>query len=115
MHAALLVEIGYRSVNVTAGKLFDSLLELRLLLPYNLKQTCSMHPRLLHLPIGSACLYRLVLPLVTYQEHAVGALQPMQQLIHLLRARETRLVQDVKRLLSAVRLLAADQMTLQCA
>ncbi len=47
MHAALLVEIRYGSVNIPAGKLFDSLLKFRFLLPDDLMQTCSVHPRLL--------------------------------------------------------------------
>src|ERR1700679_245267 len=113
MHAALLVEIRYGSVNIPAGKLFHSLLKCRFLLPDDLMQACRMHPRLLQLPIRSAGLYGLMLPLVTYEEHAVGALQSMQQLIHLFCARETRFVQDVKRLLSAIGLLGAGQMALQ--
>jgi len=47
MHAALLVEIRYGSVNIPAGKLFHSLLKFRFLLPDDLMQTCSLHPRFL--------------------------------------------------------------------
>src|SRR5258708_29149820 len=113
MHAALLVEIRYRSVNIPAGKLFHSLLKFWFLLPDDLMQTCSVHPRFLELPIGSARFYRLMLPLVPDQEHTVASVQAMQQLVHLFCARETRFVQDVKPLLFAVLLLTADQMPLQ--
>jgi hypothetical protein len=47
MHAPLLVEIRYRSVNIPAGKLFDSLLKFRFLLPDDLMQAGSLHSRLL--------------------------------------------------------------------
>ena len=78
MHATLLVEIRYRTVDIPAGKLFHSLLKFRFLLPDDLMQTCSVHPRFLHLPIGSARFYRLMLPLVTDQKHTVAGVQPMQ-------------------------------------
>jgi hypothetical protein len=47
MHAALLVEIRNGSVNIPAGKLFHCLLEFRFLLPDDLMQMCSLHPRFL--------------------------------------------------------------------
>jgi hypothetical protein len=53
------------------------------------------------------------LPLVTDQKHTVAGLQPMQELVHLFRARETRFVQDIKPLLSTAGLLTSGQMTLQ--
>src|SRR5437773_9662729 len=56
-----------------------------------------------------------MLPHIAYQQHAVACLEPVQKLIHLLRARETRFVENVQPLLSVLWLVAVREMPLQCA
>ncbi len=55
----------------------------------------------------------LVLPHVAHEEHAVLLVKPGEEVVHLLRAREARLVDDVEVPARAL-LLAPGEMALKC-
>src|SRR6266545_6136370 len=70
-------------------------------------------------PVSCSCRYgaagfdRLVLPHVTDEQHAIVGAEPMQERVHLLRAREAGLVEDIQMRPMLTRLVSAREMALQ--
>src|SRR6266851_6781377 len=113
MHAALRIELPDCFSHIATRELLHHFFECRVFLPHDLIKPRCFDPRFLELLIRSARFYRFMLARVTYQQHAVVFLEPMQELVYLLRARETRFVENVEPFLSVARLLASRQMPLQ--
>src|SRR5258708_38267418 len=102
MHAALRIESLYCFFYITTRELLHHFFECRVFLPHDLIKPGRRDPRFLELLIRSARFDRFMLARVTNQQHPVIFLEPMKKLVHLLRARKTRFVENVEALLSAV-------------
>ena len=102
VHAALRVETLNRSSHVSARQLLDDGFERRILLPHDVVEPRRLDPRFLELLIGSAGVDGLVLTHIAHEQDAVVCVEPMQELVHLLRAGQTRFVEHVQPLLAVI-------------
>ncbi len=81
MHPALAVQVLHRSFHLAARELLDHLPQLRLFLAHDLIERDGLHPGFLQLGEGLSGLYRLMLPPVAYQQHAVVRVQARHKLM----------------------------------
>ena len=113
VHATLEVELPDPSRHIATGQLLDDRFERRILLAHDGLEARGLHAVLLELLIGSARVYGLMLTDVAHQQDAVARTQTLQEFVHLLRARQARLVEHVEPFLSALPLLTSGHMALQ--
>ncbi len=108
-----LLEVLDGPAHLAARQLLDDVLEGGVLLPDDLVQPDGLHPGLLELLIGAPGLDRLMLADVAHEQHAVLGTEPLEELVHLLRARQARLIEHVEVLGSVARGIGLREMALQ--
>ena len=113
VHAPLVFEIVDGPEHVAARQLLDDVPEGWVLLPDDLVQPDGLHSGLLELLIGAARLDRLMLADVAHEQHAVLGTEPLEELVHLLRARQARLIEHVEVLGSVAWGIGLREMALQ--
>src|ERR1700694_1207661 len=92
MHAALRIKSLDSFSYIAPPELLPPFFKRGVFLPHNLIKPRRLDPSLLELLIRSARFDCFMLARVTYQQNAVIFLEPMQELIHLLRARKAPFV-----------------------
>lgn len=112
MHATLAVQLAQGGADLAARELLHHRLQGLVLLAHDVVKVGGLHAGRLQLLIRSARLDGLVLAHVAHQEQTIAGLQAVQQRMHLLRARETGLVEDVQVRPRLVRLVSPDEMAL---
>ena len=102
------------AAHLAARQLLDDLLEGRVLLPDDVVEADGLDAGLLELLIRATRLDGLMLADVADEQHAVVRTEPVQEVVHLLRAREARLVEHVEALACRSRgSSGCDEMALQ--
>ncbi len=99
--------------HLATRKLLDHLLQLWVFLSDDLFELHRFHPRVLELREGTPGLDCLMLPPITYQQHAIIGMKAIHKLVHLLGGRERGFIEHIQAALSGVRLLPACKMLLQ--
>ena len=113
MDAALPLQALHGLAHFAARKLLDHLLQLRVFLPDNLFEFDCLHARVLELREGTPGLDSLMLPPITYQQHAVIGMQAIHKLVHLSGGCERGFIEHIQAAFSGVRLFSTRKMFLQ--
>ena len=103
MHPPLLPEVPNGVLDLAMGELLHGFLQGRILLADDFVQVRRVHPGFLELLKRPAGFHALVLARVTQEDHPVLLLQAVQKVVDLARARQARLIHNVKMPPSAVR------------
>src|SRR5579883_1709900 len=111
--APLLLEAVNRFFDMVSSEQINRLLQLRVVLTDDFFQAHGSHPGLLELLKRPSGFDRLMLPDVTDQQHAVLHPKALEELIHLLGARQARFIENVKPARRRFCLLAPYQKLLQ--
>ena len=96
VHAPLLPKLVDGGAHVAARQLLDDVLQGGVLLPHDVVQADRLDAGLLELLIRAAGLDGLMLADVADEQDAIVGTEPVQEVVHLLRAREARLVEHVE-------------------
>jgi hypothetical protein len=96
VYASLPIETGDSIPNLAPSEQFNNLLQIRVSLANDLVQLNRLHFRFLQLCKRAARLDSFVLSRVTDQQNAVIRVQALDEVVHLARGREGRLVQDIQ-------------------
>jgi hypothetical protein len=94
-------------------ELFYNFFERRVCLSHDFVQSSGLDSGFLQLLVRLARFNGLVLACVANEQHAIVFLQPVEEFIHLSRARQARFVQDVKPFPFVVSLIALGKVSLQ--
>ena len=113
VHAPLVLEVVDGAVHLAARQLLDDVLEGGVLLPDDVVQSDGLDAGLLELLIGAPGVDGLMLADVAHEQHAVLGTEPMEEVVHLLRARQARLVEHVEVLGSVAWGVGLREMALQ--
>src|SRR5215469_638513 len=113
MHEALRIESLDCFSHISTRELFHDFFERRVLLPHNLVKPCSLDSCFLELLIWGSGFDSLVLACIAYQKYPIMFFESVDQFVHLLRARQTRFVQNIQSLLSVTPLIRSYKMPLQ--
>src|SRR5258705_9181479 len=96
VHAALLVELFDGTLHLTAGQLFNHLLQRGILLPQDLVETSGVETSLLELLIRPAGIDRFMLAHVADEQQAVLRSEAAEKRMHLCGAGQTRFIQQIQ-------------------
>jgi hypothetical protein len=99
--------------DLSIGKFLDRLLQSRVFLSDDFVEMGRVKARFLELLERAAGFDTLMLAAVTHKEDPVSFLQPMQKLIHLPAARQTRLIDNVETFLTTLASIGLCQMMLK--
>jgi hypothetical protein len=113
MDAALPLQALHGLAHLAPRKLLDHLFQLQVFLPDNLFEFDCLHARVLELREGTPGLDRLMLPPITYQQHAVIGLQAIHKLVHLLGGCKRGFIEHIQAALAGIRLFSTRKMLLQ--
>ena len=103
MHPPLLLEVPNGLLDLAVGELLDGFLQGRILLADDFVEVRRMHSAFLELLKRPAGFHALVLARVTHEDHPVLLVQAVQKVVDLPRARQARLIDNVKMPASVVR------------
>src|SRR5437870_4153515 len=102
MDAPLRVKLVDRAADLAAHELLDDGPERRIPLAHNGLEPGGLHPRLLQLLVGTACVHALMLAHVADEQHAIVGPETVEEGMQLLRAGETRFIQYIEPLVVAL-------------
>ncbi|HYT76721.1 MAG TPA: hypothetical protein VEL79_18335, partial [Vicinamibacterales bacterium] len=96
VHAPLLPELVNRGADLATGEVFNGLLQRGVLLPHDGVETNRLDAGVLQLVIRSARLDGMMLARVSDEQDAIVRTEPVQEVVHLPRAREARFVDHIE-------------------